>query len=78
MDPKYQQLADILRGQIQSGELEPRRMVPSRATLYQRYGVSQPTVAHAVKILVAEGLIVYMKGRGYFVTEPGSRPTAGA
>ena len=46
--PVYIQLADILRAQIQSGELPPRRPVPSKRTLQQEYGVAGGTIDKAI------------------------------
>ena len=69
--PVYEQLASILRGQIQSGELAPRRPLPSIRTLQERYGVSDGTVKHALQLLKDEGLVRTVIGRGIFV-----RPSA--
>jgi len=68
-DPLYRQLADIIRGQIESGEIPPRRAVPSKRLLRQRYDVSARTVDAAMAILRAEGLIEAEPGKGLFVTE---------
>jgi GntR family transcriptional regulator len=72
-DPLYRQLADIIRGQIESGEIPPRRAVPSKRMLRQRYDVSARTVDAAMAILRAEGLIEAEPGKGLFVTERGQR-----
>jgi GntR family transcriptional regulator len=66
--PLYVQLADILRGMIKSGELQPRAPVPSESYLQQEQGVSRGTVRMAVAILRDEGLVVTIGGRGTFVT----------
>jgi GntR family transcriptional regulator len=66
-EPVYRQLAALLRAQIASGELQPRRMVPSERTLTQRYGVSAGTVKKAVVLLRAERLVVTVTGRGIYV-----------
>ena len=65
--PVYQQLADILREQIQSGELAPRRPIPSARTLVERYGVARATATKAVQVLADEGLVRVVPGRGWFV-----------
>ena len=72
-DPLYRQLADIIRGQIESGEIPPRRAVPSKRLLRQRYDVSARTVDAAMAILRAEGLIEAEPGKGLFVTECGQQ-----
>jgi len=52
-EPLYLQLAAILRGQIESGELE--RRVPSVKTLTQQYEVAQGTAERALAVLREEG-----------------------
>lgn len=65
--PLYQQLADLLRGKIQSGEIPPNRPVPSELTLQQTYGVARDTIRHALKILREEGLVITVRGKGTYV-----------
>ena len=76
VEPVYSQLAGILRGQIRSGELAPGRPVPSLRTLVETYGVNRGTAAKAIKLLSDEGLVVVVKGRGWFVT-PSAADTQG-
>jgi GntR family transcriptional regulator len=66
-EPVYQQLAEILRGKIMSGELEPRRPIPSVRQLTQEYGVARATATKSIAILADEGLVRVVKGRGWFV-----------
>ena len=63
--PYHVQLADILRSKIKSGEIDYK--LPSLNRLSQEYGISKNTVAHALRTLEAEGLIVTAQGRGTFV-----------
>jgi len=69
--PVYVQLAEILRARIMSGELAPRRPVPSKRTLMQDYGVAGGTIDKAIGILRGEGLVRTVVGRGIYVTERG-------
>jgi GntR family transcriptional regulator len=69
--PVYLQLAAILRDRIESGELEANRPVPSYATLMQGYGVARGTAAKAVGVLVAEGRVRIVPGRGAYVQPRG-------
>ena len=66
--PVYVQLADILRARIESGELAPRRPVPSKRSLMQEYGVAGGTIDKAIAILRDEGLVRTVIGRGIYVT----------
>ncbi|MGA2826006.1 MAG: winged helix-turn-helix domain-containing protein [Streptosporangiaceae bacterium] len=68
--PVYIQLADLLRQQIATGELQPRRPIPSIRTLQQRYGVADGTVKKAVQVLRDEGLVRTVPGRGVYVIDP--------
>jgi DNA-binding GntR family transcriptional regulator len=65
--PVYVQLADLLRAQIESGELAPRRPLPSIRTLQQRYEVADGTVKKAIQVLREEGLVRTVIGRGVYV-----------
>lgn len=65
--PVYQQLAAILRSQIEAGELEPDRPLPSLVQLVGTYGVARETARKAVHVIVSEGLARVVPGRGVFV-----------
>ena len=68
-EPVYRQLAAILRAQIESGEIPPRRALPSKRMLVQRYQVSTRTIDSAMAVLRSEGLIATEAGKGLFVTD---------
>lgn len=65
--PLYQQLERLLRAQIGSGRLTGR--VPSILGLAQEHGVSHRTAAHALIMLRDEGLIISVRGKGYYVAK---------
>ena len=72
-EPVYQQVAGILRDQITSGKIPPRRPIPSVRTLCETYGVARVTASKAVRLLADEGLVRNVPGRGWFVVpEPGA------
>jgi GntR family transcriptional regulator len=60
----YQQLAEVLRGRIERGELVGR--IPSVKSLAQEYEVAAGTADKALGVLREEGLIVSARGRGHF------------
>jgi DNA-binding transcriptional regulator YhcF (GntR family) len=64
--PLHEQVAAMLRNQISKGKLTGR--VPSILTLAQQHGVSHRTTARALETLRDEGLIVAVRGKGYYVT----------
>ncbi len=72
--PLYAQLAAIIRGQIERGELTGR--LPSVKTLTQEYGIAQGTAERAFAMLRAEGLIRSTMGRGHFVVPAAERRLA--
>lgn len=53
----YRAVADILRDQITSGELQPGDRVPSEKDLQQTYGIARETARRAARLLAEEGLI---------------------
>jgi len=72
--PLYQQLAALLRGQIESGELTPGAQVPTEAELAARHVTSRNTVRLALNALRNEGLVTSKRGRGSFIrAEPRMR-----
>jgi GntR family transcriptional regulator len=69
-EPSYLQLAALLRAAIQAGEIEPRGPVPSITYLVQETGLAIGTVRKAIGVLVDEGLVYTVPGRGTFVVPP--------
>jgi DNA-binding GntR family transcriptional regulator len=67
--PVWQQLADILRGQIERGDIAPGKLLPSIRTLMQTYGVSDGTVKRAISALKDDGLVESVVGRGVYVAD---------
>ncbi|MGL4340318.1 MAG: GntR family transcriptional regulator [Rhodoglobus sp.] len=65
--PKYQQLAEVIRERVRSGDLRPGDKLPSETTLAQDHRKSLPTVRQALATLKAEGLIESRQGIGTFV-----------
>src|SRR5258706_3159649 len=70
---KYQQIADRLRDQIDSGALQPGERLPSEPDLVRQFDASRNTVRLALALLTNQGVVVTRQGLGTFVTEP-ARP----
>lgn len=66
-DPPYAQLAAILKGQIERGEITGK--VPSISTLMGEYDVAKNTVRRAVSVLAEAGLVRVVPGWGTFVSD---------
>ncbi|OUO65185.1 GntR family transcriptional regulator [Collinsella sp. An268] len=65
--PKYIQIENALRSEIESGRFESGDLFYSNAELIDRFGASSITVIHAVNDLVNEGMLVRYQGKGTFV-----------
>jgi GntR family transcriptional regulator len=65
--PRYRQIAQIIRGRIEAGELEPDRPIPSETAIVQEFGVARATARHAVALLREWGLVVTVPGMGTYV-----------
>jgi len=66
-EPAYAQLANILRRQISAGLFRPGDRLPSESQLCESYQVSPMTVRRAINLLVEEGVVSAVQGRGTFV-----------
>lgn len=69
----YLQLARILRARIEAGTYPAGRKIPPLIALQAEFGLSPMTVRRAIRILVDEGLLLPVSGRGTFVTRPEER-----
>ena len=67
--PRYQQLADLLRAAIEHGDYAPGSTLESEATLAERHGVDRRTVNRAILSLRAEGLVHVERGNRTIVRE---------
>jgi GntR family transcriptional regulator len=71
--PLYYQLFQILKKQIDSGELNPGDIIPTENELMDQYGISRATVRQAILQLVNDGYLRREKSKGTFVTTPPSK-----
>ncbi|ETK36090.1 GntR family transcriptional regulator [Microbispora sp. ATCC PTA-5024] len=55
--PVYRQLADIIRGQIERGELRPGQRLRAEPDYMDEYDLSRTSVRQAMAVLRSEGLI---------------------
>lgn len=67
--PRYQQLKDLIIGQISSGELRTADRVPSENELVESMNVSRMTANRALRELTDEGYVERVAGRGTFVSD---------
>lgn len=75
---RYHQVYSILRGWIFDGTYPAGSKLPPEGELCERLGVSRITSRKALDLLVSEGLVVRVQGKGTFVTsESNAAPTVG-
>ena len=66
-EPIYRQLADIIRGRIESGRYPPGSPVPSIERIRQETGAAVMTIRKGIGILAEEGWVQLVPGKGTFV-----------
>ncbi len=67
---KHAELARQLRTEIAAGRYGTEGRLPSETQLVERFGVSRPTVAQALRTLREEGWVVRRAGSGTFARQP--------
>jgi GntR family transcriptional regulator len=67
--PLYLQIREHLLAGIEGGTWPPEAMIPTEAELCGEYGVSKITIREAVKLLVRDGRVSRIPGKGTFVTK---------
>ena len=68
--PKYVQLIEIIKNDIQRRVLVPQQQLPNEDELAGQYGMSRGTVRKAIAELQRMGAVRKEQGRGTFVNEP--------
>lgn len=63
--PIYAQVAALLEGRIDSGEIS--RRMPSIKDVQAEYGVAQGTAERAYRLLRERGRVIVVEGRGHWV-----------
>jgi len=68
--PRYQQIRDFIARAIAHREWGPGDAIPTEAELAKVHGVAIGTVRKAVDLLVSEGLVERIHGKGTYVRRP--------
>lgn len=66
--PMYQQIAEDIRAQIDSGAIPRGSRLPTEVELQEQYDASRNTIRDAIKRLISMGLVETRPGQGTFVT----------
>ncbi|MEM8534773.1 MAG: GntR family transcriptional regulator, partial [Chloroflexota bacterium] len=72
--PLYLQLVRVLRHQISTGTYMSGDRLPPETELATQFSISRGTVRQAMDVLVNQGLLERVAGKGTFVTAPEQRP----
>jgi len=67
-DRLYERVASQLEELILNGQLKPGDRLEPQRELAQRFGVSQPVVREALRVLALRGAVEILPGKGTFVT----------
>jgi GntR family transcriptional regulator len=65
--PKYLQIREALRREVDAGRYPPGSPLPSQRLLAERFGVTLMTVRQAIGLLEEEGVVATRQGSGTFV-----------
>ena len=68
--PKYYQLSNILRQKIEEGAWGAHQPIHSERQLEEQYNLSRPTIRQAIELLVRQGFLYRVHGKGTFVSPP--------
>ena len=73
---KHEDISSELRKEIVAGKYGEEGRLPSDSKLMERFGVSRPTVAQAMRTLTIEGLVIRKTGSGTYARPPSQSPTS--
>ncbi len=65
----YLQISNVIRSKITQGELRYGQRIPSERELAELYSVDRKTLRKAVSVLVEEGILTRMHGKGTYINK---------
>lgn len=68
--PRWHQVAQVIRERITAGTYRPGSRVPSENDLMQEFGIARMTAHKVMRALREEGAIYTVRGMGSFVSPP--------
>ena len=69
---KYRQVTEWINNRILSGELSGGDKIESENEISSLFGISRQTVRHALRLLIAEGILEAHQGSGTYVKKKGA------
>ncbi|MCC6103230.1 MAG: GntR family transcriptional regulator [Atopobiaceae bacterium] len=76
--PLHVQLSDLIREKIYAQEWDSETKLPSEHEFMEMFDVSRGTVQKGIQLLVNEGLLTRVKGKGTFVAKPDIEQLSGS
>lgn len=67
--PLYLQLKDSIKAKIDNGEFARGSRIPSEREMAAMYGINRMTIRKTIKLLIDEGELISVQGRGTYVAE---------
>lgn len=67
---RYVEVADLIKGEVHRGVWAPGTAIPSESELAKTYNVSLGTMRKALDVLVEQGLVERIQGKGTYVRGP--------
>jgi len=68
-EPLYITICNDVRSKIQSGEFTYGHRLPSEREMAEFYQIDRKTLRKAISLLIEEGLLVRMQGKGTYITQ---------
>lgn len=67
---RYAEVAELLKDEVHRGTWAPRQAIPSESELAKNFGVALGTMRKALDLLVEQGVIERVQGKGTYVRGP--------
>jgi DNA-binding GntR family transcriptional regulator len=71
-EPLKEQIAKVITARILDGRYELQRAIPGELALAAEFDVSRNTIRAAVQILVGQGLVKVVRGKGTYAVAKAS------
>lgn len=66
----YLEIVELIKNKIEGNEMKPHDLIPSEKDLREMTGIGRSTIRKGLSILVNEGYILPIQGKGYYVQAP--------
>lgn len=71
--PLYRQLADGIVKGVETGRIVRNDILPSLHELHVAFDISKGTVEKAYRLLMSQGIVGSVQGKGYYITVGGEK-----